>query len=75
VLQSTFPAYLLVLAEIISSTLMMEAICSSNRSVATQQTTQHHIPEDDSLQICKFDLSIPSSMRPGVVVQHCGDGG
>jgi hypothetical protein len=44
------PAYLLVLAEIISSTLKMEAICSSETSVATQQTTWRHIPEDDTLQ-------------------------
>jgi hypothetical protein len=43
------PAYLLVLAEIISSTLKMEAICSSETSVATQQTTRRHIPEDDNL--------------------------
>jgi hypothetical protein len=39
----------LVLAEIISSALKMEAICSSETSVATQQTTQRHIPEDDTL--------------------------
>jgi hypothetical protein len=45
------PAYLLVLAEIISSTLKMEAISSSETSVATQQTTRHHIPEDDTLQL------------------------
>jgi hypothetical protein len=43
------PAYLLVFAEIISSTLKMEAICSSETSVATQQTTRRHIPEDDTL--------------------------
>jgi hypothetical protein len=43
------PAYLLVLAEIISSILKMEAICSSETSVATQQTTRRHIPEDDAL--------------------------
>jgi hypothetical protein len=43
------PAYLLVRAEIISSTLKMEAICSSETSVATQQTTRRHIPEDDTL--------------------------
>jgi hypothetical protein len=43
------PAYLLFLAEIISSTLKMEAICSSETSVATQQTTRPHIPEDDTL--------------------------
>jgi hypothetical protein len=40
---------LLVLAEIISSTLKMEAICSSETSVETQQTTRRHIPEDDTL--------------------------
>jgi hypothetical protein len=43
------PAYLLVLAEIIYSTLKMEAICSSETSVATQQTTRRHISEDDTL--------------------------
>jgi hypothetical protein len=44
------PAYLLVLDEIISSTLKMEALCSSETSVATQQTTRRHIPEDDTLR-------------------------
>jgi hypothetical protein len=39
----------LVLAEIISSTLKMEAICSSETSVANQQTTRRHIPVDDTL--------------------------
>jgi hypothetical protein len=43
------PAYLLALAEIISSTLKMEAICFSGTSVATQQTTWRHIPDDDTL--------------------------
>jgi hypothetical protein len=43
------PAYLLVLAQIISSTLKMEAICFSETPVATQQTTRRHIPEDDTL--------------------------
>jgi hypothetical protein len=42
------PTYLLVLAEINSSTLKMEAICSSETSVATQQTTRRYIPEDDT---------------------------
>jgi hypothetical protein len=41
------PDCLLVFAEIISLTLKMEAICSSETSVATQQTTRCHIPEDD----------------------------
>jgi hypothetical protein len=27
----------------------MEAICSSETSVATQQTTRRHIPEEDTL--------------------------
>jgi hypothetical protein len=39
----------MVLAEIISSTMKMEAICSSETSVETQQTTRHHIPENDTL--------------------------
>jgi hypothetical protein len=43
------PAYLLVLTEIISSTLKMKAICSSETSVASQQITRRHIPEDDAL--------------------------
>jgi hypothetical protein len=38
-----------LLAEIISFILKMEAICSSETSVATQQTTGRHIPEDDTL--------------------------
>jgi hypothetical protein len=29
----------------------MDAICSSETSVATQQTTRRHIPEDDTLQV------------------------
>jgi hypothetical protein len=28
----------------------MEAICSSETSVASQQTTRRHIPEDDNLK-------------------------
>jgi hypothetical protein len=43
------PDCLLVLAEIISSALKLEAICSSKTSVATQQNTWCHIPEDDTL--------------------------
>jgi hypothetical protein len=43
------PTYLLVLAEIISSTLKMEAMSSSETSVVTQQPTRRHIPENDSL--------------------------
>jgi hypothetical protein len=36
-------------AEPISSTLKMEAICSSETSVKTQRTTRRHIPEDYTL--------------------------
>jgi hypothetical protein len=36
-------------AEMFSSTLKMEAICSSETSVSSQQTTRRHIPEDDTL--------------------------
>jgi hypothetical protein len=37
------------LVEFISSTLKMEAICSSETSADTQRTTRHHIPEDNTL--------------------------
>jgi hypothetical protein len=47
--RTSTPAYFLVLAEIISSTLEMDAIYSSETSVATQQTTRRHIPEVDTL--------------------------
>jgi hypothetical protein len=36
-------------SEPISSTLKMEAICSSKTSVQSQWTTRRHIPEDDTL--------------------------
>jgi hypothetical protein len=36
-------------AELISLTLNMEAICSSETSVETQRTTWRHILEDDTL--------------------------
>jgi hypothetical protein len=48
---SRWQACFLVLAEIISSTLEMEAICSSETSVESQQTTRRHIPEYDTLRI------------------------
>jgi hypothetical protein len=48
IISCLLPACLLVLAEIISSTLKMEAICFSETLVATQQTTRRHIPEDDT---------------------------
>jgi hypothetical protein len=37
------------LAELISSTLKMEAICSFEMPVDTQRTSRRHIPEDDTL--------------------------
>jgi hypothetical protein len=37
-------------AEPMSSTLKMEATCSSETSAETQRTTRRHIPEDDTLQ-------------------------
>jgi hypothetical protein len=36
------------LAELISSTLKMEAICSYETSVDTQLTTRRYIPEDNT---------------------------
>jgi hypothetical protein len=40
-----------VFTAVVSSTLKMEAIRSSETSVATQQTTRRHIPEDDTVHI------------------------
>jgi hypothetical protein len=40
---------LVFFADLISSTLKMEAICSSETSVETRRTTRRHIPEDDTL--------------------------
>jgi hypothetical protein len=37
------------LDELLFSTQKMEAICSSETSVDTQQTTRCHTPEDDTL--------------------------
>jgi hypothetical protein len=42
-------ARILVFAELISSTLKMEAVCSSETLVETQQTMGRHIPEDETL--------------------------
>jgi hypothetical protein len=42
------------LAEIISLTLEMEAISSSETSVGTQRTTRHYIVEDGTLHIYTF---------------------
>jgi hypothetical protein len=36
-------------AKLISSTLKMEAICSSETSLETQRTTRRHIPEYDTI--------------------------
>jgi hypothetical protein len=36
-------------AEATSSTLQMEAMCSSETSVGTQRTKRRHMPEDDTL--------------------------
>jgi hypothetical protein len=36
-------------AELISSTLKMEVICSCETSVETQRATRRHIPDDDTL--------------------------
>jgi hypothetical protein len=37
------------------ATLKMEAICSSETSVVTQQTTRRHIPEDNTLHNHRCD--------------------
>jgi hypothetical protein len=42
------PACLVIFAELISSTLKMEAILSTETFVETQRTTRRHIPEDDN---------------------------
>jgi hypothetical protein len=39
----------LIFAELISSALKMEAICSSETSVETGRTARRHNPEDDTL--------------------------
>jgi hypothetical protein len=45
------PACLLFFAELISSTLKMEAICFSETSVETRRTTRRRMSEDDTLQM------------------------
>jgi hypothetical protein len=49
---------LLVFAELISSTLKMEAIYSSETSVETRRTTRRHIPENDTVQLTYCSLKI-----------------
>jgi hypothetical protein len=64
---------LLVFAELIPSTLKMEAICSSATSVKTRRTTRRHIPEDDTLHnhhcvnlnsYTKWQCLLPGTIRP-----------
>jgi hypothetical protein len=46
------------LAELISTSLKMDAICSSETSVDTQWTTWRYIPEVDTFQIKVWDLNL-----------------
>jgi hypothetical protein len=65
------------IAVIISSTLKMEAICSSETSVASQQTTRRHIPEDDTLhnhrcenlKSYKYLLLLGKLMKESIMLQ------
>jgi hypothetical protein len=42
----------------------MEAICSSETPVETEQTTRRHIPEDDTLQVIQLlDISASKQER------------
>jgi hypothetical protein len=45
-----------ILAELISSILKMEAICSSETSVETQRAKRRNIPED--VTACRFCLNL-----------------
>jgi hypothetical protein len=49
--------------EPISSTLKMEAICSSETSVETQRTTRRHIPEDNNLQYQGTSTDVVNGVR------------
>jgi hypothetical protein len=49
-----------VLAELISSTLKMEVICSSETSVETQRAKRRHIPEDVTACRLWLNLFLPS---------------
>jgi hypothetical protein len=66
------PACLLVFAELISSTLKMEALWSSETSVATQQTTRLHIQEDDTLHNLTLLVHVPAHVNePGAWKEKC----
>jgi hypothetical protein len=57
-----------LLAELISSTLKMEGICSSETSVETQRNTQRHIPEYDTLQMSSvFNIILGTAILVGVL--------
>jgi hypothetical protein len=47
------------LSALISSTLKMETICSSETSVDTQRTTRRYVPEDDTLGLAPLALARP----------------
>jgi hypothetical protein len=49
--KNTVRPSLLVFAELISSTLKMETICSSETSVETRRTTRRHIPDGETLHL------------------------
>jgi hypothetical protein len=54
-----------------SSTLKMEAICSTETSVDFQQTTRRHIPEHDTLQyIVKFDLYVMEILQLYTLIMY-----
>jgi hypothetical protein len=52
--QSLPPAFMPVSCSVYSSTLKMEAICSSETSVYFQRTTRLYIPEDSTLRVSLF---------------------
>jgi hypothetical protein len=60
------PACLLVFAELISSTLKMWAICSSETSVESRRTTRRHIPEDDTLHNHRCE-----NLKSYIVISYC----
>jgi hypothetical protein len=50
------------IAQLIFLTLQMEAICSSETSIDTQQTTLHYIPEDGTLHIQSYIQKITDQL-------------